>query len=497
MKKEEQLHHLIHALTSAEKKYVRLNINKFRPDELSKNLLLFDALNKQKKYTADSTLQAYKTAGYPTNFLAADRHQLYDIVLDSLSDFHAKSTADIQISIGYQKAVLLFEKKLFQQTLKQIERVVKVAEQYESYGTLINLYHLKQRVLKLTNHFEEALEAIRIQHISWEAQYKVNQFIELHYESIQFRIELSKARSAESLQKLNDFIQHPLLKEGPPDTGFQVQFHYWETFCNYYFIQDDKQKELEANQALVALLDKYESFKKNEPLNYLIFNTRILAIQRNLYPEQFLENLATYRSLNIGFGKQKKEAESIIFIFSYNFELDYCIHHKNWDAGLVLIPDMLKGLKKYDRLIRASLKITAYYRIAYLYFFKQQYWDALEALEKVLEDFPTSLRPDVHSFALLLKIIIHYEVGNIRLMPYLIKTAQYHITKRNLMFQTEKIVIEYLKKLSRKSNEGLHQEIFEAFGLAIETVIQDNAYERRSLEIFDFITWINTRKNRK
>lgn len=495
MKKEAQLHQLIQALTAAEKRYIRLNINKFHPDEENKKLLLFDTLNQQKEHNPKQVERVYKVSGYSTNFLAADRHQLYDVVLNGLSDFHEKTTLEVQVSEGYQKAVLLFEKKLFVQSLKQIERILKVAERLESYGTLINLYHLKRRILKIENRLEEAIAAVQIQNTFWEAQMRLNQFIELHYKSIQFRITLAKVRSAENLKKLDDFMQHPLLQAGVPKDGYQVQFHYWEVYCNYYFIKDNKLKELDANQALVELIDNYPTFKKNEPLNYLVIHTRILAIKRNLFPAQFLENLAHYRALNQGFSKQKRAAESIIFIFSYNYELDYYIHHKYWEEGLKILPFILKNLKKYDAFILDALKITAYYRIAYLYFFTQQYLPALDALQRVLEDYPASLRPDVYSFALILKIIVHYELGNIRLMPYLIKTAQYHITKRNMMFQMEQLAIQYLKKLSRKKYEKQHPAIFQEFQNSILELIAENEYERRSLEIFDFITWINTSEN--
>jgi len=497
VKKEERLYRLIQTLTAAEKKYIRLNINKFRPNESSKTLLLFDSLNKQKKYNPHSINEAYATAGYTSSYLAADRHQLYDIILEGLSDVHAKSTTEIQISIGYEKAVLLFEKKLFTEALKQIERVVKIAKGFEAYGSLINLYHLKQRILKINYQFDDALEVIEEQTKLWEGQSRVNEYIKLHYKSIKLRVELAKARSLDNLAKLDEFIHHPLLQQGPPENSFQEQFHYWETYCNYYFIQDDKHKELEANYALVKLIDSYPVFKENDPLNHLIFSTRILAIQRNLFPQLFIEHLAQYRALNKGFKKQRPQAESIIFIFSYNYELDYYIHHKDWDKGLKLLPDMLVGLKNYDAFIREPLKVTAYYRIAYLYFLKQKYLEALDALEKVIEDYPATLRPDVYSFALLLKIMSHYELGNFRLMPYLIKTAQYHIKKRNRLFQTEKVAIHYLKKLSKVSNRGKDAAIFAEFDAAIEDLVQNNEYERRSLEIFDFVIWIKSKKDIK
>jgi tetratricopeptide (TPR) repeat protein len=495
MKKGEQLHQLIKALTPAEKKHIHININKFHPKKTSKNTLLFDSLNQQKKYTPTLVKEAYQVEGYSTKFLSADRNQLYDLVLTNLSDFHKKKTIEIQVNEGYQNAIMLFEKKLFQQALKEINRIIPIAEQLESHATLINFYHLQQRILKVQNRLQEAIKSIQKQTILWETQKRVNNYIELHYQSIALRIELAKVRSSENVQRLQEFMQHPLLKiDLPTHLGFLEQFHYLEIYCNYYFIRDNKQLELQSNQALVDLYNQYPIFKKNEPLNYLVFHTRILAIQRNLNPADFLDALNTYRTLSKEFQKQQKQAESIIFIFSYNYELDFYIQHQYWKEGEKVVPIMLKGLKKYQAFIEAQLQITAYYRIAYLYFMNNEYGHAIDILDKVINDFPSNLRPDVYSFSLIVRIIAHYEMGNVRLIPYLIKTAAYHLKKRDLLFQTEKVALQYLKRLSKVRTQEKSTSILNEFETTIKDLIKDNPYEGRSLQIFDFLTWINTKK---
>jgi hypothetical protein len=497
MKKGEQLHQLIKALTAAEKKHIRININKFHPTKTSKNTLLFDSLNQQKKYAPEAVKTAYQTEGYSINFLSADRNLLYDLVLTNLSDFHKKKTTEIQLNEGYQNAIMLFEKKLFKQALSQINRIILIAEQLESYAILINFYHLQQRILKVQNRLQEAIKSIQKQTVLWENQKRINNYIELHYQSISLRIELAKVRSSENVQRLQEFMEHPLLKiDLPTHLGFLEQFHYLEIYCNYYFIRDNKQLELKSNQSLVDLYNQHPIFKKNEPLNYLVFHTRILAIQRNLNPTGFLDALTVYRALSKEFQKQQKQAESIIFIFSYNYELDFYIQHQYWKEGEKVVPIMLKGLKKYQAFIEAQLQITAYYRIAYLYFFNAEYAHAVDILDKVINDFPSNLRPDVYSFSLIVRIIAHYEMGNIRLIPYLIKTAAYHIKKRDLLFQTEKIALQYLKRLSKTKSQEKSASIFNEFEANIQNLIENNPYEGRSLQIFDFLTWIKSKKHR-
>ena len=76
-------------------------------------------------------------------------------------------------------------------------------------------------------------------------------------------------------------------------------------------------------------------------------------------------------------------------------------------------------------------------------------------------------------------------------MPYLIKTAQYHISKRNRLFQTERVAIKYLKKLSKLKNQSVQNNIIDAFYDEVFSLVNQNELEHRSLEVFDFLAWID------
>jgi len=323
---------------------------------------------------------------------------------------------------------------------------------------------------------------------------ELNAYIQLHYESISFRVSLAKARTIENIHQLEHFIEQPLLKNVPKEQGFFIQFHYWETLCNYFFIKNEVEKELTANQEIIKLFDHFDWIKKDEPLNYLIIHTRILAIKKNLYPEDFLANLSVYKQLQTNFKKQRKEAESIIFIFGHNYELDYYIQNQKWNLGIQFLPSISKGLQYYQNQIEAPLRLTAYYRIAIIYFFAKDYNAALTYLHHVLHDFPASTRPDVYSFSLLIEIIIHLELQNYRLLPHLIKTASYVIKKRNRLFLLEKITLSYLKKAALIKNQIPHKqlEIKKALQTEINNILITNPKEKVALSIFNFLHWLDS-----
>lgn len=489
--KASQLHELIQSLSPAEKKYFKLNASKFHPNESNKQLLLFDTLNKHKGYNEELIKTAYQKARYTAQHLATDHNKLYENILNSLRDFNVENAAESKLYDQIQKATLLFEKKLFYHALKLIDKTKKTAYQYEIFGALINIISLEQRILKVIGNIDEALALMTEQNEAWQNQQLFNQAIRLHYESIKLRISLSKVRDEKQLYQLEELIQAPLLQKNN-EHSFWVEFHRLETYCNYYFIKDEREKELLYNQKLIQLYQKYSWFQQDQPLNYLVIHTRILAIQRHIYPKQFPTALKEYRQLDNGLKKQKREAQSIIFIFSYNYELDSYLQQRSWAAALALIPTMEKGLKKYYNLIRDSLIISSYHRFAHSFFFNQDYANALKYIRKIQNDFAPSIRPDVYYFTFLFQIIVHYELGNYKLLPYLIKTAKYHLDKHKSLHKAEALTMIYLKKLAKELPKEKTTQLFKSFENEL-TILLKNEYEYRILQIFDILAWIDSK----
>ncbi|MCP4443549.1 MAG: hypothetical protein GY810_31995 [Aureispira sp.] len=489
--KATRLHELIQALSPAEKKYFHLNIGKFHPKEGNKQLLLFQTINKHKNYNKEAIETAYTKARYTPKHLPTDHNKLYNSVLDSIRDFNVDNAAESKLYDSIQKITILFEKKLFDHALKLIDRSKKTAYQYEIYGALINLISLEQRILKVLGKIDEALALIDEQQAVWKQQELFNQMIKLHYQSIKLRISLSKARDEGRLNQLEELLQNPVLKKANP-SSFWIEFHRLETYCNYHFIKDEQEQELFYNQQLIKLYQQYHWFQQDQPLNYLVIHTRFLAIKRHLHPQQFEKALQEYRQLGNNLKKQKREAQSTIFIFSYNYELDNYLKQRAWKKALNLIPTMEKGLKKHYNLIRDALIVGSYHRFAHAFFFNQDYSNALKYILKIQNDFSPTVRPDVYYFAFLFQIITHYELGHYKLLPYLIKTAKYHLDKHKSLHKVEALTMLYLKKLSKELPTTKSIQLFQNFEQELSMLLKDE-YESRILQIFDLLAWIQSK----
>jgi hypothetical protein len=489
MKKDKsyELYQLVQSLTPSEKKFIRRQLSKYELEQ-TKELLLFDLFNQQTE-PADKELKiAYQQKKYSPEYLSADKNKLYEAVLEGLSDLNAAYSNEISANDGLQKAIVLYEKKLFEQCIKQIQKVKKQAYIFELWGLYISLLHLEQRCHRVLFQFDLA-ECLMQEEIEiFGKQQLLNQYASIHYESISFRVKIGKARSGEQVTDFEKLIEQLTKLEKSDD--FYPQFNRLESFCNYYFVKDELQSEMSANSELISLMQNNPWYIEDNPLNYIAVRTRLLGIQRRLSPELFWESLPSFRLLPKQLSKQKQTAEVNVFIFSHTFELDQLLLEKNWNRAFQLIEPVEKGIEKYREQIDANWLVSAVFRFAYASIFSANYERALDYILKLLNDFPATLRPDLNKVGLLLQILLHYELGNYRLLPSLIANAKYHLKKNDQLYGCENLLLAFFGKVARNKNEksNLIQQYVDLL-TKLQKLRQDS-FEKKIFEIFDFEYWV-------
>ena len=489
MKKDKsyELYQLIQSLTAAEKKFIRRQLSKYDLEH-TKELLLFDLFNHSTEPEDKELKNAYRQKKYSSEYLSADKNKLYEAVLEGLSDLNAEYSNEIKASDGLQKAIVLYEKKLFEQCLKQLLKVKKQAYLFELWGLFISLLHLEQRCHRVLFQFDKAAEAMQEELQIFEKQQLLNKYAAIHYESISFRVKIGKARAEDQLSDFERLIKKLNSLEKSDD--FYIQFNKLESFCNYYFVKDELQLEMKANSDLNSLMQKNSWYIEDNPLNYIAIRTRLLGIQRRLSPDVFWKELPSYRNLPKQLSKQKQAAEVNVFIFSHNFELDQLLLEKRWETAFQLIEPMEKGIAKYIEQIDSNWLSSAIFRFAYASIFSQNFDKALDYILKLLHDFPSSIRPDLNKAALLLQILIHSELGNYRLLPSLIANAKYHLKKNEQLFAIENQLLTFFAKIAKNNSEktetlNLYTEL-----LSKLVKLKEDAFEKKIFEIFDFEYWV-------
>ena len=102
------------------------------------------------------------------------------------------------------------------------------------------------------------------------------------------------------------------------------------------------------------------------------------------------------------------------------------------------------------------------------------------------------MRQDLYSYARLINLIVHFELGNLDLIEYLIKSTQRFLNKKNRDFELETVIISFIKKLSKVSEKEKQHEIFIQLRDKLEELFKDQD-NRILFNYFDFLSWVDAK----
>jgi hypothetical protein len=92
--------------------------------------------------------------------------------------------------------------------------------------------------------------------------------------------------------------------------------------------------------------------------------------------------------------------------------------------------------------------------------------------------------------------MIHLELNNQLQLEYVYKSTYSYFIKRERLFKLEDCFLKFLKKHLEPLNAKAQQIAFAAFKSELTLLLQD-PYEKRALEYFDFISWLDSKIEKK
>ena len=137
------LFQLVHSLVKAEKRNFKLYIKRSSANKDLKIIELFDAIDKLKEYDEAVLLQKLTSIKKPQ--LANTKAHLYKQLLASLRLLKSAESIDLQLHEQLDYARILYNKGLYMQSLKILERAKELAIAYNQDSFLIQVISLGEK----------------------------------------------------------------------------------------------------------------------------------------------------------------------------------------------------------------------------------------------------------------------------------------------------------------------------------------------------------------
>jgi hypothetical protein len=487
------LFQLIHSLEKAEKRHFKLYIKRSSAKEDLKIIQLFDALDKMPEYDERSLLKKLKDVSKPQ--LSNLKTHLYKEVLASLRLLKSSDSIDLQLHEQLDYARILYNKGLYLQSLKILEKAKELAHTYNQDSFLIQVISLEKKIetLHITRSMEDRPDRLTSEANEVnEKRSLITQLSNLALQMYSWYVKNGHARDEEDEKGVNEFFKSYLPPNADKLTGFYERLYLCQSYCWFAFIKQDFLMYYRYAQKWIDLFDEQPFMIEVEPGHYI-------KGMHNLLNACF--DLRNYKKFEIALQRFEKFAQSDVankhenfkvqaFMYLYTSKINQCFMLGTFKEGLALVPYIEEKLDEYALLLDKHRVLVFNYKIATLYFGSGDYSKSIDYLQRIIND-NIDLRYDLQCYARLLHLMAHYELGNFELMDSLTRSVYRFMSKMHNFTVVEEEMFKFVRNTFSLSRHKLREE-FEKFLMRTKQ-FEKNRFETRAFAYLDIISWVESK----
>ncbi|TXD46795.1 hypothetical protein [Polaribacter sp. IC073] len=487
---------LIKSLTKSEKRQFNLYVGRLGGNIDAKFFSLFKFLEKLKIYDEKVIIGSGIVSKQQLSNLKA---HLYKQILISLRLNPAHKNVRIQIREQLDFATVLYQKGLYKQSLKLLEKAKNMALDHEEKNVAYEIVELEK--------------VIETQYITRSISNRADQL------SIQAK-ELSQQNViASKLSNLSLQLYSHLLQNGYVKNEKEVQFV--ETYFNDRMPKYDYQtlgfrEKLWLYKAHLwhsfLIQDFLLSYKYAKKCVYLFDNSKLihshpvfyLKSKNYLLEASFLvKKLSTFKEELVGFETEieNKEiplntnTELLIFLYLYSNKLHLHFLEGTFEKGEYLVAIINAKIEKYRNRLDNHYVVLLYYKIACLYFGMGKNRECIAYLQKIIKSKNLSSAEDLQCFARILNLIAHYECGlDYDLERQFVDTYKFLLKMENLQ-EVQKVFLTSIRDLSDVFPHEIKNE-FKKIHTKLKT-FENHPYEKRAFLYLDILSWLESKIENK
>lgn len=487
------LFQLIKSLEKSEKRNFKLYAKRNTATEDLKVVQLFDALDKMTEYDEKALLK--KTKSIRKQQLSNIKAHLYKQILSSLRLIKEEDNIDIHLHEQMDHARILYNKGLYLQSLKVLERLKETAKAYQqlTYWQQALFFEKKIETLYITRSMQDRADKLSAEADDVSGRLiLVNQLSNLALQLYSWYIQHGHARNEKDFNNVKLFFETNLPANAHTTTGFYERLYMYQAYVWYAFIRQDFLQYYRYSQKWVSLFEEYPGLLKVETANYIKGMHNLMSAQFNLLGQ---DKLAKSIKQFEQFVKQKHLEENennriLAYQYLYTARINLYFLQGTFTKGLRLVPFLEEMLKEYGLYLDTHRVLVFYYKIASLYFGSGNNEKAIDYLNRIINQ-KGDLRTDLQCYSRLLHLIAHYELGNFDLLEYLIKSVYRYMAKMENLSKVEEEMFAFLRRSFKINANALKPE----FGklLAKLKKYEGNPLESRAFLYLDVISWLESK----
>ena len=487
------LFQLIKSLEKGEKRYFKLYANRNSSSEELKVVQLFDALDKMEYY--DEALLLKKNESIKKQQLSNLKAHLYKQILTSLRLITDESNIDMQLHEQMDHARILYNKGLYLQSLKVLDKMKDLARSHNQLTYLQQVLFFEKNIeaLYITRSMQDRADQLSKESDGVNLQLSLaSELSNLALQLYSWYIKNGHSRNEEEDMAVQEFFVNHLGDKAGKCKGFYDRLYLYQSYCWNAFIKQDFLQYYRYTQKWVNLFDEEPYMLEIETGIYIKGMHNLMGAHFNLMNHAKLrETLSIFeRFCNSSIVQNNINNRVQSFIYKTISHFNKHFLEGSFTEGLEMIPGIETHLKEYELYIDRHRVLVFYYKIACLYFGSGDYEKTIDYLNKII-NWKVDLRTDLQCYSRLLHLIAHYELGNEEILDHLIKSVYRFMAKMHNLSVVEEEIFRFIRKSFHLSVRNVKPEL-EKLLIKLKA-LQEDRFETRAFIYLDIISWIESK----
>lgn len=489
----ESLFLLIKSLNKNEKRYFRLSANKYSFKNKNNYLKLFDEIERQTVYDEQKLKERNKKESFVNN-LAVEKHNLYKIILKSLSNYYKAKPIKLKIKEYIGFAEILLQKSLFADYEKQLLKAKRLAYKYEKWLYVLEIITMQRKLTRegvvntpLGKWMEEEENVLGILSCEYELRKVNSQSSDI--------IKKSLIRDKELLAQLKKLLEHPLITGNDTNLSFTAKRYKYNTLIFIHRVLSNNENNYKYAVAAEELFFKHPHFTEENPNTYLSTLTNRIIAEAGMIKindaSYSLEKLKKFGEKHRNTLSEADYHNNLLAYYALTFELVRYSHE--FEKTKKMLPEMKLWLVSCKHLLDKQNVSVLYLSAGNLCFMLGDYKGSSKWIMEIIKDTDIkNYRDDVQCFARIINVINQYKTDNIKQLPKIIKSTFRFLLRKKKLYRVEICIMNFIKnKMPRKKAKHAIKLKFKELKSELEEILKDKN-EKKVLAYFDFISWLES-----
>jgi hypothetical protein len=447
-----ELFSLIHALSKAERRFLSLYADLGAGRAHNSTLQLLNVMADMPAWDEDALVQRLQKKALADN-LSSHKTRLLNLILKSQRLQRSDDSVISQLHGLLEDIGFLVSKGQLRLAKKRLDKTKALASGHEEHAIALQVLAWEQRIFIQTAQgpeqiFFDRLEQDERHHLE---RLSLQQGLLRQHSRIRSLLRtVARARKPEEREAFRAILLDPVMLSPPPEDAFFATALFLQIRGTYHLAMGETEHAWLNFHLLMQRWERYAHQIEHRSDLYLgsLNNYLSTCISDPKYYPHFLKNVLLARQVTGISPETRLKLERVVFTQELAFRMNF----KTLAESVAFVAELEAWLESKATALEPARLLHLYYNLAQFHFVYGSYKPANRWLQKIVHFPDTDARQDIRDFARVFQLVLQYELGNLDLQEYLLRSATRYLRREDKVFELETALLDWVKTMQKSSS---------------------------------------------